>query len=134
MLARVTKIFPNENFFPTKFSPISHISPLWKFWINSARRQKDPSISFSAVTPTNVWIRPQKFLTYSFNLFTTNYQAIPSASSKLLNLNQEHPSKKLVFLVKSQYHWDYDNFCHKNATVTKFWSCDHIYNMIWVTW
>ena len=25
---------------------------------------------------------------------------MPSVSSKLLNLNQEHPSKKLVFLVK----------------------------------
>ena len=38
----MTKTFPNENFFPTKFSQIRYISPLWKFWINLPPRQKDP--------------------------------------------------------------------------------------------
>ena len=40
----------------------------------------------------------------SFNLFATlvqNFKAKPSASPKLFNLYQDHPSKKVVFLVKS---------------------------------
>ena len=31
----------------------------------------------------------------------SNFKAIPNASSKLLNLTEEHPSKNIVFLVKS---------------------------------
>ena len=65
---------------------------------------KGPNTSFSPVTSENVGISPKNFLTFSFNPFTTlvkNCQAIPSASPKLLNLNQEHLSNKLVFLVKS---------------------------------
>ena len=52
---------------------------------------------------TNVGISPQNVLTFTFNPFGTlvqNFKAIPSASPKLLNLNQDHTSKKLVFLVK----------------------------------
>ena len=30
--------------------------------------------------------------------------------------------------------WGYDNFSRKIARVTKFWSHDHIYCIIWVTW
>ena len=30
--------------------------------------------------------------------------------------------------------WGYDNFSHRSARVTKFWSHDHIYNIICVTW
>ena len=30
-----------------------------------------------------------------------NFKFLPSASPKLLNLNQDHPSKKAIFLVKS---------------------------------
>ena len=30
--------------------------------------------------------------------------------------------------------WGYDNFSRKIARVTKFWSHDHIYSIIWVTW
>ena len=58
-------------------------------------------ISFSPVTATNVRISHQNILTFSFNSFTTNCKVIPSASPKLLNLNQDHPSKKVVLLVKS---------------------------------
>ena len=45
---------------------------------------------------------PKKPLTYQFfpcnfyKYWNTKYQ-IPNASPKLLNLNQEHPSKKFVF-------------------------------------
>ena len=52
----------------------------------------------------NVGFGPQNFLTFSFNPFATlvqNFKFVPSASPKLLNLNQDHPSKKAIFLVKS---------------------------------
>ena len=65
---------------------------------------KRPPTSFSPVTSTNVGIRHQNILTFSFNPFATlveNFKFVPSASLKLLNLNQDHPSKKAVFLVKS---------------------------------
>ena len=67
--------------------------------------QKDPPTSFSFVSSTNVEFGPKNFLTFSFNPFATLVQnfkfQVPSASSKLLNLNQDHPSKKAIFLVKS---------------------------------
>ena len=43
-------------------------------------------------------------LTFSFNPFAAlvqKFKAIPTAYPKLLNLSQGHPSKKLVFLLKS---------------------------------
>ena len=60
--------------------------------------------SFSPVTSTNVGFGPQNFRTFSFNPFATlsqNLKLVPSASPKFLNLNQDHPSKKAVFLVNS---------------------------------
>ena len=63
-----------------------------------------PPTSFSPVTSTNVGFGPQNILTFSFNPFVTlvqNFKFVPTASPKLLNLNQDHPSKKVVFLVKS---------------------------------
>ena len=60
--------------------------------------------SFSPVTSTNVGFGPQNFRTFSFNPFATllqNLKLAPSASPKFLNLNQDHPSKKVIFLVKS---------------------------------
>ena len=45
--------------------------------------------SFFRVNSTNVGISPQNFLTLSF-----------SASPQLLNLNQDHPSKKWFFWSK----------------------------------
>ena len=51
---------------------------------------------------TNVGFRAQNFLNFSFNPFTTlvlNFKFGPSASPKLLTLNQDHPSKKAIFLV-----------------------------------
>ena len=54
------------------------------------------STSFFPATSTNVLINPQNCLTFSFNPFATlvrNSKAIPGASPKLLNLNQEHLSK-----------------------------------------
>ena len=53
---------------------------------------------------TNARIILQNFLTFSFNPFgrlVQNFKFIPSAAPKFLNLNQDHPSKKGFFLVKS---------------------------------
>ena len=66
--------------------------------------QKGPPTSFSSVTSTNVGFGPQNFVNFSFNPFPTlmqNFKFVPSASPKLLNLNQDHSSKKAIFLVKS---------------------------------
>ena len=56
--------------------------------------------SFFSVTSLNVGIITQNFLTFSFNPFASlveNFKAIPSASPKLLNLNQGHPLKNWFF-------------------------------------
>ena len=59
-----------------------------------------PSTRFSPVTSANVGFGPQNLLTFCFNSFATlvqNFKFVPSASPKLLNLNQDHPSKKRFF-------------------------------------
>ena len=61
--------------------------------------------SFSPVTCTNVEIYSQNFLTFDFYRFVIlvlNYKAKPSASPKLLNLNQDNSFKK-EFLWQSPY-------------------------------
>ena len=55
---------------------------------------------FPPVSSTNVEICLQNILTSCFNRFDAlleNVEAIPSASPKFLNLNQEHPSKNCFF-------------------------------------
>ena len=50
--------------------------------------------SFFPVISTNVVITPQYFLTFTFKPFVTllkNFKFVPSASPKLLNLNQDPP-------------------------------------------
>ena len=60
--------------------------------------------SFPPATSTSVKISLKNFQNFSFNSFSTlveTFKPIPSASSKLLNLNQGHSSKKnVVFLIK----------------------------------
>ena len=66
--------------------------------------KKAPPTSVSPATSTNVRITPQNFLSFSFNPFdrlVQTFKFVPSASPKLLNLNQGHPSKKVVLEVKS---------------------------------
>ena len=69
------------------------------------RAKKNP-ISFSLVTSTKVEVSHTNtnFLTFTFNLFATlvwNFKAMTRASPKLLNWNQDHSTKKAVFLVNS---------------------------------
>ena len=66
--------------------------------------KKAPFTSFYPVTSTNVEFDSQNFLTFSFDPFATleqNFKFVPSACPKLLNLNQDHSSKKVIFLAKS---------------------------------
>ena len=73
------------------------------------QEKRPPPTSFSPETSTNVRFAtpPQKkknFMTFSINPFATlvqNFKFVPSAGSKLLNLNQDHPSRKAIFLLKS---------------------------------
>ena len=68
------------------------------------RRKKAPLTSFSFVTSTNVGFSPKNILTFSFNPFPTlvyNFKFLPSVNPKLMNFNQDHSSKKAVYLVKS---------------------------------
>ena len=79
------------------FTFTSHILTLF---IMRVGVDKKASYQFSPVTTTNVEISPRNFLTFSSNSFATlmqNFKALPSASPKLLNLNQDHPSRKGVF-------------------------------------
>ena len=63
-----------------------------RLYTRSSWSKTVPPISFSPVTSTNVRISPKNFLTFDFDPFATimqYFKAIPSASRKLLNLNQE---------------------------------------------
>ena len=75
----------------------------WHTDINSIQYERGgvaksplPSTRFSSVTSTKAGISSQNSLTFNFNPF-----AISSVSLKLLNLNQDHPWKKVLFLTKS---------------------------------
>ena len=59
-----------------------------------------PPTSFSPVSSTNGGINPLNFFTLRFNPFAAlvqNFKFVSRASSKLLNLNQDHPSEKQFF-------------------------------------
>ena len=65
--------------------------------------QNGSPTSFSSVTSGNVGISPQNFLTFYLSTFATlvsNFKFLPSFNPKLLNLKQDHPSKKATFPVK----------------------------------
>ena len=54
---------------------------------------------------------------------------MPRATPKLLNLNHNYPSRKVILLVKPLWNWGYDNSSQRNVRVSKLYSHDHIYNM-----
>ena len=56
--------------------------------------------SYFTVFSTNVRASPKIFLPFTFCPFATlmlNFKVISSTSPKLLNLNQDHPSKRVFF-------------------------------------
>ena len=66
--------------------------------------QKGPPYQFFPCNFYKEGFGPKNFLTFSFNHFATlvqNFKLVPSASLKFLNSNQDHPSKRAIFLVKS---------------------------------
>ena len=120
-----------------------HNCPMWcllclnPIQSEGGEKPKKHPTNFSPVTSTNVGISPQNFLTFSYNPFATimlNFKAITSASPELLNFNQDHPSKKVLSLVKSLQNRGYDNFSHKSARIAKLWLHEQICNIIWVMW
>ena len=84
--------------------------------------------NFSPVTSTNVGYIPQNLLSSSFNPFATlmkYFHVIPSANSKLLNLNQDHVSKKVIFLVTSLIEMlELPKFGHMTTSTIEFKSPD----------
>ena len=101
---------------------------------------KGPPTSFPPVTSTNIVFGPQNFLAFSFNPFLTlvqNFKFVPSASPKLLNLNQDHLSKKrffwtnvykidlmITFLIETP---QLPNFNQMNKSIIWFESRDRIF-------
>ena len=95
--------------------------------------KKVPLPFFPHVTPTNVLINPKNFLTFSFNPFPRWCKisgpyivAVPN----YWTWAKTKPLKKCFFWSN----WGYGNFSHRIVRITKVWSNDHIYNIIWVTW
>ena len=61
---------------------------------------KNSDFRFSVISTKVRRITPKIFLTFNFNPFATlmqNFTFVPSVSPNLLNLNQDHPSKKRFF-------------------------------------
>ena len=86
--------------------------------------------SFSPVTSTNVGIRPQNFLDFSFKPLatlckTSNLYLVPAPN--YLTWTKSAPQKNRFFRSNP-----YD-FSHRNARITKLWSHDLIYSIIWFT-
>ena len=75
-----------------------------------------PNVGINPIA--HVGISPQNFLTFIF-------------SPKLINMNQEHLSKKAVFLVKSLQNWGCATSLIEMLELLKF---EHIYKIIWVAW
>ena len=98
---------------------------------------KAPPISFLPVTFTDIGISSRNFLTFHFNTFSPlvqNFTFVPSPSPKLLNLNQDHSSKKRFFWLNSYkikvvitsiiQMLELPNFGHMNTSTIKFESPD----------
>ena len=105
-----------RSHFDSEFIPSpKNIEPIWcpfTFTFNPIQDwgvgggKKALHSSFSLVTSEKVGISPQNFLNFSLNPFNTlvgNVKVIPSASPKLLNLNEDHPSKKERFFWSNPY-------------------------------
>ena len=55
------KNFPQQKLFPDEIFSHKVYLKFWQFWINSVPWQNGAPTSFSAVTPTNVWLDPKIF-------------------------------------------------------------------------
>ena len=102
---------------------------------------------FSPCKSCKVEISHQNFLTFSCNPLPhlcriSRPYLVPVPNYE--TLTKTTPYKKdffCFFLVKSLKNWGYENFSHglvelklELTRVTKLWSHDSIYSIIWVTW
>ena len=90
-------IFVIQSVFIRKLNPIQYEGSGGR---EAGGGQKELPYQFFACNFYKRWKQPSKLSDFQFNLFAKlveNVKAIPSASSKLLNLNREHPSKKRFF-------------------------------------
>ena len=90
-------------------------------------KKPPPSTSFSPATSTNVGISPQNFCHTR-----VKFQVHNLCHSQVIGLEARPLLKKMVFLDKSLWNRGYGNFSRGNFRVTKLWSHNHIYNIIWV--
>ena len=76
---------------------------IWSYLLKKFLIENFIFCAVSPVTSSNLAISPQNFLAFSLHPFATlvqSFKATSSASPKLMNWNQEHSSKKLVYLAK----------------------------------
>ena len=100
-------LFPSKNFFQLLLSKYQYFSKKTSTWKSHAPFFKQRCI-FAKLKfePSSGWREAsihQNFLTFISYHFATMVQilkTIPSSRPKLLNLNQDYPSKKVVSLVK----------------------------------
>ena len=78
---------------------------------------KRPTASFPSVTSTNVGISSKNYRDFVHWCKISRPYLAPVPNYR--------PSTKTTPQKKA-----YDNFSHRNGRVTKFWPCDHIYNVI----
>ena len=107
MLSDHTNLFISdsntENLFETMNEELRKVAIWFRVGGGDGGYQK-MSTNFSPAISRNVGISPQNCVIFSFDPFAIllkDFNAVPSASPKLLNLNRDHPSKKGFFLVKS---------------------------------
>ena len=78
--------------------------------------------------PVTLWLLVSTFLPHVCKISRSYLLPVPNH----LIWTKSTP-QKMVFMVKFLWNWGYHNFFHRNARVTKLWSHDQIYNIIWVT-
>ena len=122
--------FSNENVLDKVYSSFMKVSNKFAHLPAPPPLQKCPPISFPAVTPTTILIRPKKILSHSFNLFyhtCAKFQGHTYCQLQIIDLELKKwffwcsPSKIEVMIT---------SVIKMLARVTNFWSYDHIFNVI----
>ena len=98
--------------------------------------EKTPSTSFSPVTSTNIGTSPPKFLLLVLTLLPhwceiSGLYLVPVPNYSTWT---KTTSQKKGFFWLNCYTIEVIITCHRNARVTKLWSHDYIYSIIWITW
>ena len=81
--------------------------------------------------------QPSKLSDFYFSLFRhtdVKFQVRTYCQSQIIKLEPRSPLKKRRFSGQILVKLRLDNFSHRNPRITKRWSHDHFYNIIWITW